>query len=164
MGILAKTSIYQKCIKKTNKIPDYAREYRNEYLFIRGIDKTCKKFVKKFDEEGEIFNSFQANKLILYFNKFLKAQQLEYLNDISEFYFKENDVKFIETLELQLDYIKTIYGDFNINEENNFPGFKKFYECFDKLHDKLNIEYSDDSDDSDDEYEIKWSDSDSDSD
>ena len=33
-----------------------------------------------------------------------------------------------------------------------------------KLHDKLNIEYSDDSDDSDDEYEIKWSDSDSDSD
>ena len=36
---------------------------------------------------------------------------------------------------------------------------------FDKLHDKLNIEYSDDCDDSYDsdvEYEIKWSDSDSD--
>ena len=41
--------------------------------------------------------------------------------------------------------------------ENNFPGFKKFYECFDKLHDKLNIEYSDDSDV---EYDIKLSDSD----
>ena len=38
MVILAHSSNYQKCIKKTNKIPDYAREYRNEYLFIRGID------------------------------------------------------------------------------------------------------------------------------
>ena len=43
MGILAQTSNYQKFIKKTNKIPDYAREYRNECLFIRGID-TCFKF------------------------------------------------------------------------------------------------------------------------
>ena len=49
--------------------------------------------------------------------------------------------------------------------ENNFPGFKKFYEFFDKLNDKLNIEYldvSDSDDDDDDEYEINWSDSDSD--
>ena len=38
MVILEHTSNYQKCIKKTNIIPDYAREYRNEYLFIRGID------------------------------------------------------------------------------------------------------------------------------
>ena len=38
MGILEHSSNYQKFIKKTNIIPDYAREYRNEYLFIRGID------------------------------------------------------------------------------------------------------------------------------
>ena len=60
MGILAKTSNYQKCIKKTNKIPDHARGYRNEYLFIRGINKTCEKFVKILDQEGEIFNTPQA--------------------------------------------------------------------------------------------------------
>ena len=46
MVILAQSSNYQKCIKKTNKIPDYARDYKNEYLFIRGIDKACTKFVK----------------------------------------------------------------------------------------------------------------------
>ena len=139
-------------------IPDYARDYRNEYLFIRGINKTCENFVKILGEENE-FNSPQANKLMFYFNKFLKAQEIEYLNDISELEFKEKDVKFIRSLELRLVYIKVIYGDLNINEENNFPGFKKFYECFDKLNDKLNIEYSDDSDV---EYEIKLSDSDSD--
>ena len=30
-----------------------------------------------------------------YFNKFLKAHEIEYLNDISELYFKESDVRFI---------------------------------------------------------------------
>ena len=103
MGILAKTSNYQKCIKKTNKIPDYASDYRNEYLFIRGINKTCGDFVKRLDSEGEVFNTPQAYKLMLYFRRFLKAQELDYLKDISELYFKENDVRFIDILECQLD-------------------------------------------------------------
>ena len=60
MGILAKTSNYQKYIKKTNKIPDYARGYRNEYLFIRGINKTCGKFVKLIKENEEFYNSYEA--------------------------------------------------------------------------------------------------------
>ena len=46
-----------------------------------------------------------------YFNKFLKAQEIEYLNDISELYFKESDVRFIESLELQLDdYMDLFYN------------------------------------------------------
>ena len=82
MGILTDASNYKKCIKKTNLIPDYARDYKNEYLFIRGIEKTCAKFVKIIDEKENRFNSYQADKLIFYFNKFLKAQEIEYLNDI----------------------------------------------------------------------------------
>ena len=39
MGILEHSSNYQKCIKKTNKIPEYARDFKNEYLFVRGIDE-----------------------------------------------------------------------------------------------------------------------------
>ena len=95
MGILAKTSNYQKCIKKTNKIPDYARDYRNEYLFIRGINKTCEDFVEMLGRE-EIFKSHQADRLMRYFNRFLKAQQLDYLSDTSEINFKYEDVKSIE--------------------------------------------------------------------
>ena len=53
MGILGQTSNFQKCIKKTNKIPEYARDFRNEYLFIRGINKSCEKFLKLLDEEGK---------------------------------------------------------------------------------------------------------------
>ena len=108
MGILERTSKYQKCIKKTNKIPDYAREYKNEYLFIRGINKVCEDFVEILGRE-EIFKSDQADTLMRYFNKFLKAQQLDYLNDTSEINFKCEDVKSIESLELQLDDYRSLY-------------------------------------------------------
>ena len=174
MGILAETSNYQKCIKKTNKIPDYARGYRNEYLFIRGIDKTCEKFVKTLDAEGEIFKSPQANKIKLYFNKFLKAQEIEYLNDISELYFKEKDVRFIESLELQLDDYMDLFYDPDSYEfdqekyENDYSGLKEFFESFSKFNDKIKKEelsFSDFKSDiinlgSDDDYVISDSDSD----
>ena len=54
-----------------SKIPDYARDYRNEYLFIRGINKTCGNFVKKLGRE-EIFKSPQADSLITMFVTRLK--------------------------------------------------------------------------------------------
>ena len=38
MVILTHSSNFQNCIKKTNKIPEYAREFKNEYLFIKGIN------------------------------------------------------------------------------------------------------------------------------
>ena len=151
MGILELSSNYQNFIKKTNIIPDYAREYRNEYLFIRRIDKTCESFVKRLDLEGKIFDSPQANKIMLYFNKFLKYQEIEYLNDISEFYLKENDVRFIDSLECQLDDYTDLYCNsdsyefdqekYDNNVENDYPGFKKFFKCFRRFQDKLKVDY-----------------------
>ena len=66
MGILEHTSNFQNCIKKTNKIPEYAREFKNEYLFIRGTNKTCERFIKILDLDAKIFNSPQAYQLKLY--------------------------------------------------------------------------------------------------
>ena len=181
MFILAHSSNYQKCIKKTNKIPDYAREYRNEYLFIRGINKVCENFVEILGRE-EIFKSHQADRLMRYFNRFLKAQQLDYLSDTSEINFKYEDVKSIESLELQLNDYMNLYYDpdrckfdeekYN-NVENDFPGFKRFFECFSRFNDKINVDqmseedyfksiiYGSDSDsDSDDDVIYIYSDSD----
>ena len=50
MGIVGQTSNYQNCIKKTNKIPEYARDFKNEYLFIRGINKELESFIEKYYE------------------------------------------------------------------------------------------------------------------
>ena len=179
--ILAHSSNYQKCIKKTNKIPDYAREYRNEYLFIRGIDKACGEFVEILGRE-EIFKSHQVDRLMRYFNKFLKAQQLDYLNDTSEINLKYEDVKSIESLGLQLDDYRAFCFDedrceideekYNNNVENDFPGFKRFFECFSRFNDKINVDEVSEEDyyksliydiDDDDDYVIS-DDSDSDSD
>ena len=181
MGILAQTSNYQKFIKKTNKIPDYAREYRNDYLFIRGINKVCEDFVEILGRE-EIFKSHQADRLMRYFNKFLKAQQLDYLNDTSETNFKYEDVKSIESLDLQLNDYMNLYYDpdrckfdeekYN-NVENDFPGFKRFFECFSRFNDKINVDevseedyykslIYDSDDDDDDDYVISGLVSDSD--
>ena len=97
------------------------------------------------DSEGELLNSPQANKLILYFNKFLKAQEIEYLNDISELYFKEKDVRFIESLECQLDDYMDLFYDPDIyyfdqkKYENDYPGLTKFFESFSEFKEKINI-------------------------
>ena len=76
---MSKQSVDGSSVLNTNKIPEYAREYKNEYLFIKGINKSCEDFLKRLDEEGKIFDSPKAKKLILYFRRFLKAQELGYL-------------------------------------------------------------------------------------
>ena len=50
MVLLATSSNFQNCIKKTNKIPEYARDFKNEYLFIRGINKEFKYVVDDINE------------------------------------------------------------------------------------------------------------------
>ena len=146
MGILTTTSNIS---KSKSKIPDYARDYRNEYLFIRGIDKTCGEFLKKFDEE-EIFKIPQADRLIRHINKLFKAEELGYLNDISEIKFLEKDINNIDSLLLQLDDYRDLYCDpdsyefdeekYNNNIENDYPGFKELFECVSPLIDKLQID------------------------
>ena len=58
MGILTQTSNVQKCVKVTNKIPEYARDFRNEYLFVRGINKACGDFINKYElDASQLFVS-----------------------------------------------------------------------------------------------------------
>ena len=145
------TSYYQNFIKNNNIIPDYASDYKNEYLFIRGIDKTCEKFVKRLDMDGKIFDSPQANNLVLFFTKFVKYQKIEYLKDISELYLKEYDIRFIDSLECQLDDYTDLYCNpdnyefdqekYDNNIENDYPGFKEFFECFKRFQNKLKVNY-----------------------
>ena len=177
MGILATSSNFQNCIKKTNKIPEYARDFKNEYLFIRGINRTCEKFVKRLDLDEKIFDTPQAYQLMLYFRRFLKAKELGYLEDSSEFKFEESDINFIESLELQLDdYMDLFYdldsGKFNQERYDSYEykNLVEFNDCFERFKSKVYIKEMNYSDferninllDSDDEFDIFLPDSDSD--
>ena len=96
MGILEHTSNFQNCIKKTNKIPEYAREFKNEYLFIRGINKEFKYFVDNINEAYRgLFENHRVDKIKKIIKKFLLAQKLGYLNDVSNVEIKSSDVDYL---------------------------------------------------------------------
>ena len=168
LGILAQTSNYQKFIKKTNKIPDYAREYRNEYLFIRGID-TCFKFFwdNTCKADKGIFQNNRVEIIKKKINKLDQAQRLGYLNDISNMEIDEQDVFYSSSLLEELNDFTDYYVDddwefdqerFDRFVDRDFPGYKNLVECIELFHSKFRMVF--------DKYKIKiiWPDSDSDSD
>ena len=143
MGIPGHTLNYQKCIKKTNKIPDYARDYKNEYLFIRGINKECEKFVKKIKENEEFYNSSKAIRIIR------KIKRLGYFNNISKIYFEIDDVKNIEFIHTAIEEYRDLYCNpytgglneevYKVEAEVDNPGFRSFYKHFCRFYDELLI-------------------------
>ena len=93
------------------KIPEYAKDFKNEWLFVRGINKKCGEFITRLDFGGNLFISPIANNLKYFIKTFLKAQERGRLKDISDFYFKYSDANNIECLEEQLDYYRDLYVD-----------------------------------------------------
>ena len=128
-----------------SKIPEYARDYRNEYLFIRGIDKTLEDFVFKYNlVVREFFVSSYSDRIKLFIRNFLKAQELGYLKDTSCFIFKKCDVENIEELFSNMNY--DFVEDKKVREDgiNNYysvdlPDYRDFYELFCKFYDKINV-------------------------
>ena len=148
MVILAQSSNYQKCIKKTNQIPDCARGYKNEYLFIRGINKICKKFVKLIKEREEFYNSYEALKII---SKIKELKRLGYFNNIRRMKFEIDDVENLEFIKSQIEIYRNLYCDpytahlnkelYNIETDRDNPGFKSFYKHFTRFYNELGIDY-----------------------
>ena len=137
-------------------IPNYAKNIKKEYIFIIDINKKCEKFLNKIDEEN-VFNSPQAKKLIIYFNKFLIFQEIGYFKDISNYCFENEDVNFIVYLERKLEenmdlFFNPVSLKFEEEKyENDETGFKLFFESFEKFKDKIkekdiNLIFDSDSD------------------
>ena len=168
LGILAQTSNYQKFIEKTNQIPDYAREYRNEYLFIRGID-ACFKFFwdNTCKADKGIFQNSGVEIIKKKINKLDQAQRLGYLNDISNMEIDEQDVFYSSSLLEELNDFTDYYVDddwefdqerFDRFVDRDFPGYKNLVECIELFHSKFKMVFDKNK------IKIIWPDSDSDSD
>ena len=77
-----------------NKIPEYAREYKKEYLFIRGINKELKYLVDNIHKVTKgLFMGHKADRLKYFIKRFLRGQERGKLKDISNFEIEEDDVK-----------------------------------------------------------------------
>ena len=145
MGILGQTSNFQNCIKKTNKIPEYARNYKNEWLFIRGVNNECYKFQNKYEiYESKIYDSIYSDKIKYFTKRFLKFQERGYIKDTSCFVFKKYDVFYIEDMYLMLKYEFEMHNDDELCADDFYLGFSNFYNLFCKFYDKINVGNDDD--------------------
>ena len=126
-------SYLQNCIKETNKIPEYAREYKKEYLFITGINEELQYFVDNIDDATRgLFENKKVDRIKYFIERFLKGQERGKLRDISRLFFWKYDIlNFIEFYEnITFDILDIKYAD-------------DFYDLFCKLYSKINYKYYD---------------------
>ena len=150
MGILEQTSNFQNCIKKTNKIPEYAKDFKNEFLFIRGINKEFKYFVENINEATRgLFQNHRVERIKKSIKKFVLAQKLGYLNDVSNFEIKSSDVNYLIKIKKNYYFNKYIeFCKFCYDEDDQifidpYPGFKNIYDDFKLFCSKFKVKYED---------------------
>ena len=152
------------------KVPDYARDYKNEYLFIRGIDKQFKYFLDNINKADQgVFQNKRVDIIYKNINRLEKAIKMGYVKDNSNLEIDEQDVPYSYLLLEQLgdfsdyyvddyDYEFDDYGfdddDYEIDIDSDFPGYKNLVECIKLFHSKFNLVI--------DKYKVIWADSDSD--
>ena len=115
-----------------NKIPEYARDYKKEWLFIRGINKTAGRILTKLENDPDyekVFSSPGVKALVRDFRKVLAFERMGKLQNISELKFKLSDVDNIIELRIFL----------YINMGNRFPLVFNFDEDFQYLFENLII-------------------------
>ena len=101
----------EKFIKLNSKIPEYAKDFKNEWLYIRGINKKCDEFMKFLEDNTDsiekVFWSSRARALIKDFKNVLEAQKMGKLQNISKLKFKLSAVsKIIDLRESIFSYGK----------------------------------------------------------
>ena len=133
-GILAHLSNSPNCVKSTNnKIPEFAREYKKEYLYIRGINKEFKYFYNHLDEiNNGLFKSKRSDRLCYLIKRFLRGQEKGKLKDISGLMLPKYDYSFIQEFYININY-EVEFGDNTIDVE--------FFELIGKLYNKIKIEF-----------------------
>ena len=141
-------SEYEKISGEYNKIPEYAKNYKREYQFIRGINKEFKYLINKLDNLNKgLFESNTANRIKYNMKRFLRGQEKGKLKDISNLMLQRDDVDNLIFINEQFGYYKLRYDAFcddsddsdDSDDEGNgeylvdgkpYPGFIEFYDIF----------------------------------
>ena len=165
MGTLGTSSYYQNCIKSTNnKIPEYAREYKKEYLYIRGLNKEFKYLKNKLvDLNNGLFESNIADRIKYFMKRFLRGQEKGKLKDISGLLLPSNIFNNLIFINKQFEFYKLrydafcdddfVYGSDSDSDDDSvgeylvdgkpYPGFIEFYDIFKIIFSQIKNEDSD---------------------
>ena len=115
-----------------NKIPEYASDYKKEYLYIRGLNKEFEYFINKLDNlNNGLFESNNSNRIKNIMKRFLRAQEKGKLKDISNLMLPKYDYCFIEEL-----YLNIKYG-FKFDD---YSCYLEFSDLIEKLYNQIKIE------------------------
>ena len=145
---------FQNSNTSKNKIPEYAKDFKKEWLYITGINRKCGEFMKKIDFNSnsfkEVFFTSRPKALISHFKNVLEAQKMGKLQNISELKFKYFDTNNIECLEEQLENYRDLYVDpgsyvfdeesYELNIDIDFPGFRELFKLICLFNDKIKKE------------------------
>ena len=75
-------------------IPDYAKDFKNEYLFILGINNEFKYFLDNMNEATRgLFENNKVDKIKKIIKLVLAYQNLDQFKDVSNFEIKSSDIK-----------------------------------------------------------------------
>ena len=88
---------------KSNKIPEYAMDYKREYLFIIKINKELEYLIE------DRFNEYHKDQIIYLTKNFLTAQEKGKLKEINELYFWKSDILDIIEFENGMLYDSYVY-------------------------------------------------------
>ena len=153
-----------------NKIPEYAREYKREYQFIRGINKEFKYLKDFMDNCDNNFKSHKLDRIMKFIKIFLRAQENGRLKDISNFEFDYFHINNIYEIKKDIYYYYSIiqnYYDWSrgLNDKGLLSRYEIYKHDLELFFSKLNIEIEDTDDDScySCDSDISFSDSDDDS-
>ena len=141
----------------SNKIPEYAKDFRKEWLYIRGINQKCGEYMSRINIFGrDLFTTTSPypDNLMCYIIKFLKDQECGRLKDISGFYFEYFDVSNIEFLKEKMGKHLNENIDLIVDTsilmfkeefcdrliEIHFPGYKDLLELISLINYKIKRE------------------------
>ena len=175
-GILEHFQNFNNLNKLNNKIPEYAREYKREYQFIRGINKEFKYFINKLDNlNNGLFESNISNRIKYNMKRFLRAQEKGKIKDISDLVLQREDLDNLIFINEQFGYYKLrydafcddsdddndYYSDDDSDDDGNgeylvdgkpYPGFKEIYDIFKLFFNQINYKGFDSDSDIEDFY------------
>ena len=121
-------------------IPDYAKGFKKEYLFLLHINDKTKYF---FDNMKEVtfglFNSPKVDELKKLIEDFYYEINTSNFKDLRNFEIKSDDIINLVTFKRIINYRRRYHQNFVIP----FPGFENIYHDFELFCSKFKINYED---------------------
>ena len=126
-------------------IPVYARDFKNEYLFILRINNELKYFLDNLNDVNTgLFDNHRVDKIKKSIERFFIEQNLSNFEDVSNFEIKSSDVKNLIKIKKIFNNFKKTINSYHGDEQNfivPYPGFKNIYDDFELFCSKFKIKY-----------------------